>query len=152
MTAAERTLIEQVCFAWAEHQGWPKGRWPRTRRYDAVLITLSVRRLGGSIDRWKAAMTRVPRGAAFTALTTPPAPGRTSLLEDVLIDTCGREVAWETEKRQHADEPHDVADVLRNMLGIDPSAINKRLDPQSRSEAQEKAAREQRAARAAGRA
>ena len=122
LTPAEKALIEQVCFAWAEHQGWPKGRWPRSRRYDAVLITLWVRKLGGSIDRWKLAITRVPRDAAFTALTTPPAPGRIPLLEEILVDTAGREAAWASEKKQHAEDSKTIGDVLRRMVGAPPNA------------------------------
>jgi hypothetical protein len=148
----QKALIEQVCFIWAEHQGWSVVRWPKNRRYDAILITEWARRLGGSIDRWRAAIARVPHDAAFTALTTPPQPGRTCLLEDVLMDSRGREAAWAEEKHHHADDSRAVADVLRSMLGIDPSAIGQRMDPVLRTEAQEEAAREHRAARAAGRA
>ena len=115
LTPAEKALIEQICFAWAEHQGWPKGRWPRARRFDAVLITRWARRFGGSIERWKQAIARVPHGAAFTALTTPAAPGRTCLLEDVLVDSRGREATWSEEKRCDAEASKSIGTILRRL-------------------------------------
>jgi hypothetical protein len=109
-------LIEQICFAWADHHGWPKGRWPRDRRYDAVLITVWARKLGGSIERWKAAIAGVPHDAAFTALTTAPAPGRICLLEEVLVDSRGREAAWADQKRRFAQDASRIGDVLRRAI------------------------------------
>jgi hypothetical protein len=116
LSAREKTLIEQICFAWAEHQGWPKGRWPRERRFDAVQITLWARRLGGSIDRWKQAIARVPHDAAFTALTTSPERGRVCLLEEVLIDSRGREAAWAQEKKQQAEGAKSIGQIMREAI------------------------------------
>lgn len=110
----EKGLIEQVCHAWAQHQGWPVGKWPRDRRYDAVLITEWVRKLGGPIDFWRDVITQVPKGAHFTLLTTKGPSGAT-WIENFFIN--GREQRWAEQKKRFADDAVAIGDILKRMVG-----------------------------------
>ncbi len=114
LSPVEKALIEQVAGAWAEHQGWRAGKWPSNRRYDAVLITEWVRKLGGPLECWRDIIALAPRGAHFTWLTTP-GPAGASRIQSAIIS--GREARWSSMKKQYAEEAKDVGAVLRRMMG-----------------------------------
>ncbi len=113
LTPEQQDQIRQVAFIWAAWHGWPKGQWPRDRRYDAVQITEWVRRLGGSPDFWRAAIALVPHDAHFTALTTV-GPSGLSRLENLLITQ--REGRWVEQKKRYAREAVTIGDVMRRAM------------------------------------
>jgi len=113
LTTEQQEQIRQVCFIWAEWHGWPRGQWPRDRRYDAVQITEWVRRLGGAPDFWRAAIALVPHDAHFTALSTI-GPSGLSRLENLLITQ--REGGWAEQKKRYAREAVSIGDVMRKAM------------------------------------
>lgn len=113
-----RERRDLVMKLWATHHGWPEGGWPKDRRHDAIQIQHWVRLLALPMDFWVEVIGRVPKGGAFRFLTTPPAPGRVSRLEQLSVEYLQR----------RREEAKREADRTAEQLGQHDPAAKARVD------------------------
>lgn len=106
LTVEERLLRDQVMQLWAAHQGWET--WPKDRRHDAIQIQHFTRLLGLPVAFWADLIARVPLGHTFRWLTTAPAPGRVSLIQELAPRFIAERDQRERERRE--DELAAMAD------------------------------------------
>jgi hypothetical protein len=107
-TTEQQVLFNDVCVEWARSRGWPDGKWPKKRSYDALLIGRMVVKLGAPLDFWKRAIAAVPLGFEFSWLVKGPQAGQ-----------IGRAEQWwlnEMERRRNAARPRE--EVVRGASGM----------------------------------
>jgi hypothetical protein len=109
--------IDEVSRCWAEAHGWPLGKWPRARRYDAILIREWVAKLNAPLNFWEEVIQHACRfdpDVHFTWLVTGPNAQRVGLLLDRY--TQWREREYERSKQTQPRESTHIANVLQRAL------------------------------------
>lgn len=138
-TPGQNELARRIGRIWARHQQWPLGSWPSNRRHDAVLIGQWSVKLALSDVFWRQAIGRVPVGARFVWLTTPPEPTKICRLQEWAIDHIRER---ETSRQRFVGGPANATAIAKVETMIGDLAKKFRLDSDWRTTAQEEAARE----------